>query len=139
MRGELHWLLDVQRERLLYPDLKRRAIELKRHWNANDVLIEKKGSGMGLYHDLERERVRAIGITPENDKVVRMSTESATLEAEKVHIPNSAPWLEELRREVLLFPNGRHDDQIDSISQYLRWCRERSNCVVGTVRVRGWY
>lgn len=138
-RGELHWLLDVRRERLLYPDLKRRAIELKRQWNADDVLIEKKGSGISLYHDLERERIRAIPIDPEGDKVVRMSTESATIEAGKVHIPDGAPWLDDFRREVLQFPNGRHDDQVDSMSQYLRWIRKQADRVVGTIRIGGMY
>jgi predicted phage terminase large subunit-like protein len=37
------------------------------------------------------------------------------------HLPNSAPWLGEFLTELLSFPNGRHDDQVDSVSQFLRW------------------
>ena len=33
----------------------------------------------------------------------------------------SAPWLGEFLTELLSFPNGRHDDQVDSVSQFLRW------------------
>jgi phage terminase large subunit-like protein len=36
-------------------------------------------------------------------------------------LPNKAPWLEDLRAEVLAFPNGRHDDQVDALSQLLLW------------------
>ena len=31
-------------------------------------------------------------------------------------LPNSAPWLGEFLTELLSFPNGRHDDQVDSVS-----------------------
>ena len=62
-----------------------------------------------------------IAFKPEGDKVTRMSTESAKIEAGQVWLPRSAPWLEELRDEILQFPNGRHDDQVDSISQFLNW------------------
>jgi phage terminase large subunit-like protein len=27
----------------------------------------------------------------------------------------------EFLTELLSFPNGRHDDQVDSVSQFLRW------------------
>ncbi|MFX8645053.1 hypothetical protein ABTM18_20130, partial [Acinetobacter baumannii] len=34
-------------------------------------------------------------------------------------LPREAPWLETLRREIAGFPGGRHDDQVDSISQFI--------------------
>ena len=33
--------------------------------------------------------------------------------------PNEAPWLADLEAEVFAFPNRRHDDRVDSISQAL--------------------
>jgi predicted phage terminase large subunit-like protein len=36
-------------------------------------------------------------------------------------LPRRAPWLEDLRTEILAFPHGVHDDQADSISQALSW------------------
>src|SRR5580704_1228982 len=64
---------------------------------------------------------RPIGIKPEGSKVDRMAAQSAKIEAGHVHLPNSAPWLGEFLTELLSFPNGRHDDQVDSVSQFLRW------------------
>lgn len=55
------------------------------------------------------------------DKITRTSTQSAKLEAGCVFLPEEAPWLGEFEREVLQFPNGKFDDQVDSISQYLGW------------------
>jgi hypothetical protein len=42
-----------------------------------------------------------------------------------VHLPKEADWLPELQREIVNFPNGRYDDQVDSISQFLYWARMR--------------
>ena len=50
-----------------------------------------------------------------------MPAARAKIEAGHVHLPNSAPWLGEFLTELLSFPYGRHDDQVDSVSQFLRW------------------
>ena len=36
-------------------------------------------------------------------------------------LPKEAPWLATFLEELLAFPRGRHDDQVDSVSQYLKW------------------
>jgi hypothetical protein len=38
-----------------------------------------------------------------------------------VYLPEDAPWLGEFMSELLALPNGRHDDQVDSVSQFLFW------------------
>lgn len=48
------------------------------------------------------------------------------LEAGQVFLPLDAPWLPALLHEVFGFPNSRYDDQVDSVTQYLGWARERS-------------
>ena len=61
-----------------------------------------------------------IGITPEGNKVVRMEAQCARFEAGQVYLPKEAPWLSEFLHEILAFPNSRYDDQIDSVSQFLK-------------------
>jgi predicted phage terminase large subunit-like protein len=85
------------------------------------VLIEDAGSGTSLIQDLHDQNIPAIGIRPEGDKVIRMSAQTAKIEGGAVHLPKQAPWLDELRTEILAFPHGLHDDQVDSISQALNW------------------
>jgi hypothetical protein len=43
-----------------------------------------------------------------------------------VFLPRSATWLDEFKSELLQFPHGRHDDQVDRLSQFLGWVRKRS-------------
>jgi predicted phage terminase large subunit-like protein len=123
--------LDVLRERLEYPDLRRRVINEARRCVADTVLIEDAVSGTPLVQDLRMEASRQrnfpcpIGIRPRGDKVTRMAAQTAKIEAGQVLIPDSAPWLHDFQLEVLAFPNGRHDDQVDSMAQFLRWIAKR--------------
>ena len=59
--GKLY-LLHVFRQRLNYPDLKRKVMELARRHKANRILIEDKASGTQLIQDMQAEHV--FGITP---------------------------------------------------------------------------
>jgi predicted phage terminase large subunit-like protein len=120
--GEDHYLLDVARVRLDYPHLKRHIAELVERHQADAVLIEDKGSGTQLIQDLQYEgKVLPIGILPQQDKVTRMHGQTAKIEAGYIWLPKAAAWLADFQVEVLQFPRGRHDDQVDSISQYLTW------------------
>lgn len=121
-RDKEHFLLDVHRARLDYPDLKRQVAELASRFKADNVLIEDKGSGISLIQDLKRDsNVYPIAIEPEGDKITRMVAATGKIEAGKVRVPRAASWLAEFQKELLLFPNGRYDDQVDSLSQYLGW------------------
>ena len=89
------------------------------------ILIENAGPGMNLLQDLQRDMpaglARPIGFAPEGSKVDRMAAQSAKIEAGQVHLRKNASWLDDFLHELLAFPNGRHDDQVDSVSQFLTW------------------
>ena len=124
VKGETAYVLDVVRERLDYPDLRRKIIEVHRRWknytNSYALVIEDKGSGMSLIQDLKREEgIHAIAVKPTIDKVMRMNAHTARIEAGYVHLPRRASWLEEFRKETMAFPVGKLDDQVDALSQAL--------------------
>jgi predicted phage terminase large subunit-like protein len=122
------YLADVFRARLPYPDLRRKVIELATRHGANRVLIEDAGPGMNLLQDLNLEMplgmTRPIGVKPEGSKQDRVAAQSAKIEAGQVHLPKDAPWLHDFLNELLGFPNSRHDDQVDSVSQFLCWVQQ---------------
>jgi predicted phage terminase large subunit-like protein len=128
VKGENCYLIDVVRERLDYPDLKRAALELKQRYPDAVTLVEEKGSGMSLIQDLRAAQVSVIGIKPETDKQTRLYTCAPHFESGSVFFPEpeqKCPWVDDLVAELLAFPGGRHDDQVDSISQALTWVRAR--------------
>ena len=124
-----YYLFDVLREKLDYPRLKRRVLEHAFKHEASTVLIEDKGSGTSLIQDIKQGDsygiLNPIGILPQGDKITRMSAQSAKIEAGQVYLPKQAAWLGDLQAELVQFPRGAHDDQVDSISQFLNWIEAR--------------
>lgn len=117
-----YYLLDVYRKRMEYPEGKRTAKSLGEKWQPHAVLIEDKSSGSSLIQDLRIEsNLPVLAVTPTTDKVVRMSTQSHVVESGRVFLPESAPWLVDFEAEVGAFPQATHDDQVDSMSQFLAW------------------
>lgn len=127
--GELngrHYVLDVFREQLDFPELLKAAVAMYHQYRPSAVLIEDHGSGSSLIQQLKA----SYGIYPidrrsKYDKVTRFSNVLPMFEAGQVLFPDVAPWDAELRRELLGFPNAKHDDQVDSVSQYLEWILEK--------------
>ena len=55
---------------------------------------------------------------------MRMHAQTAMIENGFVSIPQNAPWLAEYLHEMTVFPNGKHDDQVDSTAQFLDWFKK---------------
>jgi predicted phage terminase large subunit-like protein len=121
VRKDTVHILHVFRDRLEYPALKRKVIEIHERWRCSNrvLLIENKGSGMSLIQDLRQLNIHAIPVVPEGDKIMRMARQTAHIEAGCVFLPASAAWLNDFRAELMAFPGGRHNDQIDALSQAL--------------------
>ncbi len=129
-RGEHSYLIDLWRERVDYPNLKRAIQQLRTKYPLASLLIEDKGSGTSLIQELRVENIAVVSITPEGDKVTRCAAISAQFEAGCVFFPKSAVWLDNLKAELLGFPNVKNDDQVDSVTQALNWiARHRQNQV----------
>jgi predicted phage terminase large subunit-like protein len=121
IKRDFYYLLDLVRLRLDYPALRRKVVDMYHRWPGATILIEDAGSGTSLLQELKAQNIPAIPIKPEGDKIMRMAAQSAKIEAGAVHLPRHVPWLDDLRTEILAFPYGLHDDQVDSISQALSW------------------
>jgi predicted phage terminase large subunit-like protein len=124
-------LLHVLREKLEYPELKKRLVAHAVAYDASTVLIENKNAGQPLLQELKQiPCLYVVACDPEKDKETRMYTETPQIECGDVVIPKEAPWLADFRAEVCAFPKAKHDDQVDSLSQYLFWVRELESRVV---------
>lgn len=120
-----YYLVDLYRGRHQYPELRRAVAALATKYRADAILVEDAGPGIAMLQDLQRNTPdgmpRPIGIKPEGSKVDRMAAQSFRIEAGQVHLPTDAPWLDDYLLELLAFPYGKHDDQVDSTSQFLNW------------------
>lgn len=132
-----YYLIDLWRDRLEFPALKRKAIALAQQYKPHGILVEKIGVGISLHDELRDTNAQGvpkpIAIKPHNDKVSRLEGGSARIEAGQVYLPKDVPWLDTFLNELLGFPNTKYDDQVDSTSQFLEWIknRERHTPTVG--------
>ncbi len=122
LKDNSFFLLEVVRERLETPDLRRKVLEIHQRWDATTTVIEDSDIGRALVQELRRSnRLRPLLRKPRFDKQARLLMQSARFEAGEVLLPREAPWLAVYLEELLSFPNARHDDQVDSTSQALDW------------------
>jgi predicted phage terminase large subunit-like protein len=126
--GKDAYLAHVWRARKEFPELKKVAIALAQEHDASTILVEKTGVGAPFYQALRKEPGigSVIGIDAKGDKADRLVGETPALEAGEIAIPADAPWLADYLNELLAFPNGKYDDQVDSTTQFLNW-RRRHN------------
>uniref|UniRef100_UPI0002374C86 phage terminase large subunit n=1 Tax=Wolbachia endosymbiont of Nasonia vitripennis TaxID=180837 RepID=UPI0002374C86 len=118
------YLLDVYRAKLEYPKLKEQVLSLAARWKPHAILIEAKTSGQQLIQELKA--IPIIGIVPHGGKLARFHQIVPIIESGKVFLPHQAVWLSDFEYEILMFPETRHDDQVDSAVQYLQWMRDSS-------------
>jgi predicted phage terminase large subunit-like protein len=120
------YLLDLFRARLDYPDLKRKVIEWRATWRADEVIVEYANTGIPLFREFMLDALDPLeAYHPKLDKVTRLAAQTAKLETGSYLLPKQAPWLGDLKRELLAFPNGKYDDQVDSLIQFLDWIGSR--------------
>jgi predicted phage terminase large subunit-like protein len=110
-------LLNSFRDRMEFPELKKRAIKEFKEWEPDSVIIEKKASGSPLIYELRAMGIPVQEYTPVrgNDKISRLNSVSDLFASGRVWAPNTS-WAEEVIDEVASFPAGEHDDYVDSVS-----------------------
>ena len=124
-------LLEIVLDRFIYPDLKKMIVKLAEKYKNQEyyaghtlftILIEDKASGISLIQDLRKDtNLNIVAIEPSSDKVTRASTCSPQIENGKVFLKANADYTQAYLKELCVFPNTSHDDQVDSTSQFLNW------------------
>ena len=128
-------LLDAEKGRWEFPELKDAALRLYNEYDPDMVLIEQKASGTPLTHELRQMGIPVSAFTPGRgaDKFSRMNACSPVFESGMVWCPETR-WAEEVIEECAAFPNGEHDDLADSMTQAILRFRQG-----GFIRTRADY
>ncbi len=122
-------IIHVFRRKLKFPDLLRHGVRLAHEHHAQTILIEDQSSGIQLIQALRVHPsigdASILAQRPETDKAARLSSVCSIIEEGEVTLPSDASWLGLFKTELLAFPNGRHDDQVDAFAQLLSFARSR--------------
>ena len=118
-------LLDAKKGRWDFPELKAQALKQYKFWEPETVIIEAKASGTPLTQELRQMGIPVVNFTPSkgNDKLTRVHAVSPLFESGMIWAPDER-WADEVIEECAAFPNGAHDDLVDSTTQALMRYRQ---------------
>lgn len=118
-------LLDAFKERMEFPELKAKAYELWKEFEPDTLIVEKRAAGAPLIYEMRKMGIPMSEYTPGkgNDKISRVNAISDLFASGMVWCPETR-WAEEVMDELASFPNGDHDDLVDSSSQALMRFRQ---------------
>ena len=116
--GDAIILLDAQKGRWDFPELKAVAQEQYVEFNPDMVLIEAQASGTPLTHELRAMGIPVVNYRPSrgNDKMTRVHAASPVFEAGMVWAPDRV-FADEVIEECAAFPFAPHDDYVDTTTQ----------------------
>jgi predicted phage terminase large subunit-like protein len=122
--NEYH-VIDIWRRKVEFPGLRAAVSSEAGKHRPGAILIEDMASGSPLIAQSTADGLSGIiARRPTADKKTRMYGETSKIEAGQLILPKSAPWLDDFLAELLAFPGGKHDDQVDALSQFLNWRTE---------------
>lgn len=130
-KGANYYLIDQSRDKLDFPGMQRKIQIVSERWpDAKSKIVERAASGWAIIATLEDKIPGLIGWTPKGSKESRLVAVSGLIEAGNVYIPDRsvASWVDDFEEEVVVFPNGKNDDQVDAMTMsLLRLSKRTSN------------
>jgi predicted phage terminase large subunit-like protein len=120
--GNRHYVIDIRRGRWDVTEMRDVAIRLLSQYPAEKVLIEDSASGPALRTLLlqagHRCELRSVG---NRNKEERLQRVIAPFVDGRIYYLNNQPWSVPFRNELIQFPIGKHDDQVDAMTLYLEY------------------
>ena len=115
------YLLDIWRQRASSDEWVESFCDLVKEWKPMGWAAESGQikSGVGPFlsrRQRERNAYVYLDTFPtRGDKSVRAQSIRGRMALEGLHVPINRPWYADLRAELLAFPAGKHDDQVDAL------------------------
>lgn len=115
------YALDRWKAKVEYPELKRMAVSLAARYRPHAILVEDKASGQSLIQELRRDSagLSIVPIKVDSDKAARAFAVTPVIESGRVFLPEGGDWIADYVMTMGTFPNGAHDDDVDSTTQAL--------------------
>ena len=121
-------LMAAWAEHLEFHDLVEKIAKTAKKCRVDKILIEAKASGISVAQELRRvysaENFAVQLNDPKStDKVSRLYSVQHIFNDATVYAPDRK-WADEVITEVEVFPKGKHDDRVDTVSQAMRHMRD---------------
>lgn len=118
--GTNYYLVDAVKKHLNFPNTILEIRRLRAQYEECKVtLIEDKANGSAIITMLRSEMSGIIAVLPNGSKMSRVQAILGAIESGNVYLPRNKRFTNDFVDECSSFPNGVHDDQVDSMSQAL--------------------
>ncbi len=117
--GAQRYILERRHGKMSFSRTKETLVDLAASYRGATFLVEDKANGTAILDALRVDVPNLIPISPKESKEARAAAVSPGVEAGQVFLPDGAPWLSDFVEELAAFPRGKHDDQVDALSQLL--------------------
>ncbi len=114
------FVLDIVRTRVKTTEHEGILADARRKWSPAYQAIESQGAGIVLIQLLQSKGLSVKELKANQSKEMRAEVASAAYEHTKVFHPDCRGWVDDLEDELLDFPAGKRDDQVDCISYACR-------------------
>jgi len=115
------WLLDLWRSQSASDRWVEALCDLVKQWKpigwAEETGQIKSGVGPFLEQRMRQRQayVARTQFPTRGDKAVRAQSIRGRLALDGLHLPADAPWRADFEAELMSFPAGKHDDQVDAL------------------------
>ena len=123
-----HYVLEVERGRWDYETLLSRVLPYATRYRRIFFIVEKASSGISLIESLIRRGLYVFIADPRSDKMARTLRALPIFADGRVFIVDQEgrnAWVQPFINELLSFPFGAADDQVDAIVQAVYWAEPR--------------
>lgn len=128
--GGAMFLVDVWRERLETPKVEAQLKADIIRWKPIFVGMEAVSDGATIYQRFKNDglpvrRIKYGSTWRIPDKVTKATLAEVWMSQGKVYFEADAPYVSALEHELLTFPNGAHDDQVDALAMACHFANNR--------------
>ncbi len=118
--GVYYYVVDVWRDKVEFPDLRRIAAEAYEWYRPSAMLVEDAAAGTAIIQEFRRgSNIPVLAVPALGSKESRAEAITPIFESGRVVLPRSAPWLDAWIEEHVSFPHGKNDDQVDTTTMAL--------------------
>ena len=134
-QDQISYLLDLYIEKLNYSNLKQKILDLYKSLKVNILLIEDYASGQSIIQELQKQISCLIPIRHKMNKFARFSSMLPMIYDQKVLLPkNNIEVTQKLLPQLTAFPHTKHDDIVDSMTQYFTYIMKNQSKKVLSIR-----
>lgn len=129
-----NYLLDQMKDKMTFIETLSAIRSFSVKWpKTNRKLIEDKANGSAVINVLQKEIPGLIPINPDGGKEVRANAVSPQIESGNVYLPHPMiyDWVDDYIDSFAKFPKAKHDDEVDSTTQYLNDVSSRPGIFIG--------